>query len=422
VSTPADDFRALEAVPVGIQVLEAAGDRPEDLVLVWANAEASRHSGFDLAALAPARVLDIFPGESPWLATIFRACAAQAAAEVELPYADERVGEAWWRARVRPLGGRRALAAFENLTAERALMASERLNRAIVGSLREGIVVVDLERRIVLANRAAAALCRMDAEEVRGARLDELPISILDRSGRPFRPDDFPQSRALRGETVAGVLTQVVQRDGTSQWVEVDAVPLAEDGAAGPYGAVSTYRDVTARTERERRIRQEADTDPLTGLANRRRLERTLSAAVARAQGHERRVAVLMLDLDGFKAVNDRLGHAAGDATLREVGGRLRGVVRERDLVARVGGDEFVIVLTDVGGRSGATVDCRERVTAALAQPLEVEGEPVHLSAAVGTATSPDDGTDGAALLAHADRAMYANKRGGPEAPGTVPS
>jgi diguanylate cyclase (GGDEF)-like protein/PAS domain S-box-containing protein len=403
----------LEAVPVGLHVLEA-GERPEDLVLVWGNDEAGRDGGLDLAALTPRRARDLFPGDEGWLAAMHRACVEQVPAEVDMPYADARVGQGWWRARLRPLGGRRGLVAYLNVTEERAreraLEASERLNRAIVASLQEGIVVVDLERRIVLANRAAADLCRLPVADVIGARLEDLPIDILDRDGRPFAPPAFPHSRALRGEAVRGVLTQVVQRDGTTLWVEVDAVPLAEEDAAA-YGAVSTYRDVTARTERERRAREEAHTDPLTGLANRRALDRTLAAAVARGQRRDRRVAVLLLDLDGFKAVNDRLGHAAGDETLREVGRRLRGAVRERDLVARVGGDEFVVVLADVGGASGAADDCRERIAAALARPFDVQGEPVRLSAAVGIAATPHDGADAAALLAHADRAMYADKR-----------
>jgi diguanylate cyclase (GGDEF)-like protein len=167
---------------------------------------------------------------------------------------------------------------------------------------------------------------------------------------------------------------------------------------------------VTLRVEEDRRTRHEADTDPLTGLANRRALERTLASALARAAARGRAVAVLMLDLDGFKAVNDSLGHAAGDAALREVARRLRRCVRERDVVARLGGDEFVVLLTDVGGSSGAAVEACERVDAALAEPVALEEAAVSLRAATGVATFPQDGGDAPTLLAHADRAMYAAK------------
>src|SRR5262249_41361885 len=152
-----------------------------------------------------------------------------------------------------------------------------------------------------------------------------------------------------------------------------------------------SYDDVTARVERDRRTRHEADTDPLTGLANRRALERTLQAALTRAQANSRCVAVLMLDLDGFKAVNDRHGHAAGDEALREVARRRRGCVRERDLVARLGGDEFVVVLTDLG--TDAAIDTVERVRAALAEPIGVGRRTyVELQAAIGVAGFPADG------------------------------
>jgi diguanylate cyclase (GGDEF)-like protein len=117
-----------------------------------------------------------------------------------------------------------------------------------------------------------------------------------------------------------------------------------------------------------------------------------------------------MLDLDGFKAVNDRFGHAAGDAALREVAARLRRSVRERDLVARTGGDEFVVVLADLAAPESAAHDAAERVEAAFATPLALEGERVHLHAAVGVACYPDDGRDLDQLLIAADRAMYARK------------
>jgi diguanylate cyclase (GGDEF)-like protein len=161
--------------------------------------------------------------------------------------------------------------------------------------------------------------------------------------------------------------------------------------------------------ERDRRTRHEADTDALTGLANRRALERTLEAAIARAQARARSVAVLMLDLDGFKAVNDRHGHAAGDEALREVARRLRRCVRERDLVARLGGDEFVLVLADLG--ADAVVHTVERVRAALAEPIAVaRATEVVLRAAIGVAGYPADGATGAELLSVADRGMYAAK------------
>src|SRR6185295_16838155 len=128
----------------------------------------------------------------------------------------------------------------------------------------------------------------------------------------------LPLVRALHGEEVTDLVVRFVRRDGSLLWVEVHANPLHHDDGQ-LYGAVASYDDVTARVEQDRRTRHEADTDPLTGLANRRALERTLAAALGRAGARARSVGLMMLDLDGFKAINDTRGHAAGDEALREV-------------------------------------------------------------------------------------------------------
>jgi diguanylate cyclase (GGDEF)-like protein/PAS domain S-box-containing protein len=268
------------------------------------------------------------------------------------------------------------------------------LAEAIVASLPEGILVVDASGRVTKANEAAARLFGMALGELVGGHVTDLPV-------RAERED--PIGRGLAGETVRDVLVPVVRRDGTTLWAEVSARVLTEpDGRR--YGVLSTWSEATERLRRERRMRQEADTDPLTGLPNRRALQRTLPAALERAARERREVGVLMLDLDGFKALNDRDGHAAGDQALCAVATALRGCVRERDLVARIGGDEFVIVLPDLHPGDSAASECAGRAGAALR-------ERAGLSAAIGVACFPRHGVDDAALLAHADRAMYAAKR-----------
>jgi GGDEF domain-containing protein len=179
--------------------------------------------------------------------------------------------------------------------------------------------------------------------------------------------------RALAGERVRGAQLQVVRRDGTALWVEVNSSPLT-DADGRPYGALSTYVDVTDRLERERRIRAEADTDELTGLANRHALQRMLRAALARAHAHDLSVGVLMPDL----AHSERAAH-----------------------------------------------DAAYRIEAAFAEPLELEGVEASLRGAVGVACHPDDGDDLESLMAAADRAMYARKAPGTgsarSTPGTMP-
>jgi diguanylate cyclase (GGDEF)-like protein/PAS domain S-box-containing protein len=410
----ANERHVLDAVPVGLQIWEATGDDPRTLTLLYANPEASREGGFDLAPFIGKSVTDIFPSTRFGTVSLHAVALRQEAATLEFSYSgDERLGESWWEMRTTPLGHRQVLTSVRNVTetklAERGLRDSERLNRSIVAGLQEGVVVIDTEARIVLANAAAARLLGVD--ELAGRALSGVPVDLLDDRGRLLTDERLPLSRALRGEEVRGEVVRFVRPDGTLLWIEMHANPLVDE-AGEVRGAVASYDDVTARVERDRRTRHEADTDPLTGLANRRSLERTLQAAIARARANSRCVAVLMLDLDGFKAVNDRHGHAAGDEALREVSRRLRRCVRERDLVARLGGDEFVVALTDVGpAPPDAAVDTVERVRAALAEPIGVSrGTHVGLRAAIGVAGFPADGATVAELLSVADRGMYAAK------------
>ena len=380
-----DAIALLGALPVGLQLWHAAGDDPARPVLLWSNHETGDEAGESYARAA-------LTGES-------------------IDVVEDRGDEGWCRVRTRPLGDGRVIVTYEDVTVaherERALAASERLNASIIESLQEALIVIDMTGRITRANLAAAALCGVTLGELVGGRLRDLPIEVIGRDGSPLEPDRSPVRRALAGETVRGALIQVLRRDGTSLWTEVNSSPLTEaDGQ--PYGALSTYVDVTGRVEREKRIRAEAETDDLTGLANRRALQRMLRVALARASAHGHLVGVLMLDLDGFKAVNDRFGHATGDAALREVAERLRGSVRERDMVARAGGDEFVVVLPDLA--EGGAHEAARRVEAAFAAPLELDGVQASLRAAVGVACFPADGDDADVLLAAADRAMYARK------------
>jgi diguanylate cyclase (GGDEF)-like protein len=166
------------------------------------------------------------------------------------------------------------------------------------------------------------------------------------------------------------------------------------------------------RIERHaRRSSHRAAHDALTGLPNRSLFEERIGPAAAGAVRTGESVAVLMLDLDGFKEVNDTLGHHGGDALLRAVADRLRGAVREADTVARLGGDEFAVLLRPVASRQQAEAQ-GWRLHDAVVAPVELDGRVVRVGVSVGVALSPEDGADAAVLMRHADAAMYRAKRG----------
>jgi diguanylate cyclase (GGDEF)-like protein len=175
---------------------------------------------------------------------------------------------------------------------------------------------------------------------------------------------------------------------------------------------IGVLQDVTARKAREEAVRFLAYHDALTGLPNRRLLDDRLAQAIHLAQRHDRKLAVILIDLDEFKQVNDLLGHRAGDDVLRDVARRLAACVRRADTLARHGGDEFVILLPDLPAESDCGV-VAEKVLRALAPEFRVEGRSLAVGASLGISVFPSDAGDGDALLRNADAAMYRAKQQG---------
>ncbi len=198
---------------------------------------------------------------------------------------------------------------------------------------------------------------------------------------------------------------RVRHADGSTRWLDVVAMSRVRDPLLR--GIVITARDITERQEAEHALAFQAQHDPLTGLPNRLLLGQGLEQAVTAADGG--RAALLLLDLDRFKEINDTLGHGVGDAVLQQVAQRLQARVREGDLVARLGGDEFAIVLPGVGEE--AVQGLAGRLYAALEAPIGVGGHAVDIDASIGIALFPAHGEDAESLLQHADVAMYEAKR-----------
>lgn len=193
------------------------------------------------------------------------------------------------------------------------------------------------------------------------------------------------------------------------QWVKLVASALETPDE--PKLLVSA-RDVSSWKAQEERLITLATHDTLTGLANRAHLRQRISEAIARYRWSREGFALLMLDLDNFKRINDSMGHPAGDSLLQVVAGRMKGCLRETDLIARSGGDEFFCLLHGISDRQSAQAFA-SRLQAAIQQPIVVEGQSLHVSASIGVTLCPQHGTDIDALTKFADIAMYQSKRGG---------
>jgi diguanylate cyclase (GGDEF)-like protein/PAS domain S-box-containing protein len=213
---------------------------------------------------------------------------------------------------------------------------------------------------------------------------------------------------------------RMVHEDGTIRWVLEQAYPI-DDESGEPWLIQGVIFDITERKRAEEQVAFLAYHDKLTGLPNRALFEEMLETAIARARRHDLGVGVLYLDLDNFKLVNDSLGHHAGDELLQQLAERLRGCTRETDMVARQGGDEFLLLLADLergigpvaGSEAGMFVaeSVATRVHEALQDPFDLGGVEFFASASIGVSLFPQDATDAATLLRNADTAMYQSKR-----------
>jgi diguanylate cyclase (GGDEF)-like protein/PAS domain S-box-containing protein len=243
-------------------------------------------------------------------------------------------------------------------------------------------------------NKAFEALSGYTRDDLeRAPAMSEL---LLGDDG-PMTADGEPPSHA-----------QVRRRDGNL--VDVDVVrPPASAGEDDR--RVWLLRDASARQQAEANVRERALHDPLTGLPNRALFDDRLSSAIAAAQRNDTPLSLLMLDLDGFKAVNDTRGHHAGDMVLVEIASRLSGILRESDTAARLGGDEFVLMLpaTPLLG----AIEASRALVDFIVAPISIEGKPLTVGASIGIAVFPNHGRDPQILLAAADSAMYEAKRSG---------
>ncbi len=297
----------------------------------------------------------------------------------------------------------------DRVRAERALRQSERQLESILNNAAEGMIVLSENGTLERINLVAQRLFGLDADESTGMNLRQLAIDLTADDARSAL-DNGTWLRTLLGgrRELSGR-----RSDGALFPLELSLSEISLDPYPPKFTAV--LRDITERKRWETQIYALAYSDPLTGLPNRLLLRDRLEHAIAAAQRNRSLVAVLFVDLDDFKYVNDSFGHHVGDQLLRDIADRARSCVREIDTVCRVGGDEFVVVLPELHDAQDAGAVARKLLTC-LAQPYRVDVHDMRVTPTLGISVFPHHGSDAETLLRNADAAMYHAKENGKNA------
>ncbi|TVQ28384.1 MAG: diguanylate cyclase [Spirochaetaceae bacterium] len=279
--------------------------------------------------------------------------------------------------------------------------------RLIIDSVPAYIYAKDQDGRFLLVNRALADRWGVGPDEAVGTTDDD--YGATGEQARAYRDADRAVIEA--GQPLFIAEEAFTRQDGTTGWFQTTKVPY-RDPTSGRPAVLGISLDITERKRTEQLIRRMAQHDGLTGLANRALFSEFLAHAMAAADRNSTRLAVLFIDLDGFKPVNDTHGHRVGDLVLQEVANRIRAALRASDSAGRLGGDEFVALVPDLG--DSADIDdvlkVAQKIAASIRAPIFVDGVTATVSASIGIALYPDHGTDEETLLQMADAAMYAAK------------
>lgn len=276
--------------------------------------------------------------------------------------------------------------------------------RLIIDTVPLYIFAKDEAGRFIMANRATADFYGLSTDEIAGRTEEE--CGVEPDIAEKFRDED---RQVLAGGKPLEILdVQAPRKDGSMGWYHTVKLPFRHGGHGGT-GVLGVSEDVTERRRIDEKLRHMAQHDGLTKLPNRALFSDRLEQALALAERTGSGLALFFLDLNGFKPVNDRYGHAVGDAVLAETARRLQETVRASDCAGRIGGDEFVLFIRDVKGPDDIR-EVEDKLRRKLAEPFEHDGLTLALSAAIGRAVFPGDGKTETELLRAADAAMYADK------------
>jgi diguanylate cyclase (GGDEF)-like protein/PAS domain S-box-containing protein len=299
---------------------------------------------------------------------------------------------------------------IERKLMEEALFAEKERAQVTLNSIGDAVVCTDISGDITFLNPVAETMTGWPLSEAVGRPMTEVfrtlnststepTVTTADRAVLQIRSVHLPPSCIL------------IRRDGLEIPIE-DSIAAIHDRQGQAIGAVIVFRDVSVAHAMAQQITHSAEHDFLTGLPNRMLLNDRISQAIASGRRHAKQVAVLFLDLDGFKHINDSLGHPIGDKLLQSIAKRLVSCVRATDTVSRQGGDEFVVLLPDLDQPEDAAV-MAGRMLRDVAEPHSVELHELHVTTSIGVSVFPDDGTNAETLIKNADTAMYQAKENG---------
>jgi diguanylate cyclase (GGDEF)-like protein/PAS domain S-box-containing protein len=298
----------------------------------------------------------------------------------------------------------------ERKAAEDALFEEKERAQVTLNSIGDAVLTTNLPGNVTYLNQVAETMTGWSREKAMGRPLSEV-FKIID--GKTHQASPNPANLAISENRTVGLAADslLVRRDGIESAIEDSAAPIHNrDGQVA--GAVIVFHDVSESRAMALKMAHLAQHDFLTGLPNRMLLTERLSRAIGRARRHSKRVALMFIDLDYFKHINDSLGHTVGDLLLQVVAERLKLCIRDTDTVCRQGGDEFVVLLTEIEQTLDAA-PVAENLLAAFAEPCLIGGHELHVSLSIGIAIYPDDGQDADEVMKNADTAMYHAKANG---------
>jgi diguanylate cyclase (GGDEF)-like protein/PAS domain S-box-containing protein len=300
--------------------------------------------------------------------------------------------------------------AVERKSMQEELFQEKELAQVTLNSIGDAVICTDISGNITFLNLVAVRMTGWSRDEAAGKPMAEV-FRVLDATSHKTTPNPVEMAVGQNRTVHLPPNCILIQRDGSEIPIEDSVAPI-HDRAGQATGAVIVFRDVSSTQTMAVQMAHSAHHDFLTGLPNRKLLNDRVGQAIASARRSMKKVAVLFLDLDGFKHINDSLGHSIGDRLLQSIAKRLVDSVRGTDTVSRQGGDEFVVLLSEVEGLDSVTTTVR-RLLQVGTEPHAIDQHDLHVTTCIGVSIYPDDGLDAETLIKNADTAMYQAKDNG---------